>query len=401
MLFLLVSFFSFALLLSKSLPLHPLPPWASDMRLLSILFCQELLSSLLQLFKRCRPFGGRTIISVSPSTMPPRKRCAQKVWSMEEPAEISVLDLPELALECILGRLTPAGLSNMAAVCSSLRERCKSDHLWEKHMKEKWGRVIGHAAHRDWKLYLASKRESTAGVARIDRRNNWIGLLFSCALPIPWLNSRVESGSKTTSPLPDESIMSWYQSLESGKLWFPAQVYNREHGHVGFMLSCYDAEVCYDCRSDTFYARYPPHGRRTSVIEEGVQWDRLRAPPVDTPAHSLHISDCLNDLHPGDYVEIQWRRNKEFPYGWWYGVIGHLEPCDGNEHFCRCHLSDTVILEFKQYTPGSRWRHTSINRKDHREKGNEADGFYGGIRKLQSKDEISKWRQLWPTDVLE
>lgn len=50
-------------------------------------------------------------------------------------------------------------------------------------------------------------------------------------------------------------------------------------------------------------------------MEEGVQWDRLRAPPVDTPAHDLHISDCLNDLRPGDHIEIQWRRSKEFPYG--------------------------------------------------------------------------------------
>ena len=42
-----------------------------------------------------------------------------------------------------------------------------------------------------------------------------------------------------------------------------------------------------------------------------------------------------------------------------------------------------------------------MNRKDHREEGNESDGFYGGIRKLQDKDEISKWKQLWPTDILE
>ncbi|KAG6479315.1 hypothetical protein ZIOFF_062778 [Zingiber officinale] len=45
------------------------------------------------------------------------------------------------------------------------------------------------------------------------------------------------------------------------------------HGHLGFMLSCYDAEVSYDGRTDTFLARYPPHGRRTVVIE-GVEWDR-------------------------------------------------------------------------------------------------------------------------------
>ena len=35
---------------------------------------------------------------------------------------------------------------------------------------------------------------------------------------------------------------------------------------------------------------------------------------MDMPAHDLHPSDCLNDLCPGDNVEIQCRRKKEFPY---------------------------------------------------------------------------------------
>lgn len=64
-------------------------------------------------------------------------------------------------------------------------------------------------------------------------------------------------------------------------------------------------------------------------------------------------------------------------------------------------LADTVMLEFNHYTPGSRWRQTTINRKNHREEGNENDGFYGGIRKLHNKEEIAVWKQLWPTDVLE
>lgn len=64
-------------------------------------------------------------------------------------------------------------------------------------------------------------------------------------------------------------------------------------------------------------------------------------------------------------------------------------------------FSDTIVLQFNQYTPGSRWRQAFIDRKNHREEGNETDGFYGGIRKLESKDEISKWRELWPTDALE
>lgn len=63
--------------------------------------------------------------------------------------------------------------------------------------------------------------------------------------------------------------------------------------------------------------------------------------------------------------------------------------------------TDTVTLEFSQYTPGSRWRQVTINRKDHREEGDEADGFYGGIRKLYNEEEIARWKRLWPTQVLE
>jgi hypothetical protein len=63
------------------------------------------------------------------------------------------------------------------------------------------------------------------------------------------------------------------------------------------------------------YYRYPAHGRRGEARECGIPWERLRAPPIDNSPHDLYISDCLYDLHPGDHIEIQWRRNKEFPYG--------------------------------------------------------------------------------------
>lgn len=63
--------------------------------------------------------------------------------------------------------------------------------------------------------------------------------------------------------------------------------------------------------------------------------------------------------------------------------------------------ADTVVLEFNQYTPGSRWRQTNVSRKNHREEGNEADGFYGGIRKIYDESEIATWKRLWPTQVLD
>ncbi|MBA0804085.1 hypothetical protein Gohar_014239, partial [Gossypium harknessii] len=144
---------------------------------------------------------------------------------------------------------------------------------------------------------------------------------------------------------------------------------------------------------------YSPHVRQTA--EENISWDRLRAPPVDTCSYDLHISNSLFDLKPGDHIEIQWRRNREFPYGWWYGVVGHMESCNGNEIHCRCQDTDTVMLEFKQYPSSSRWRKTMINRENHREVGNEGDGFYGGIRKLYNQQEISMWQSLWPNQVIE
>ena len=50
-------------------------------------------------------------------------------------------------------------------------------------------------------------------------------------------------------------------------------------------------------------------------MEEKLQWDRLRMLPIDVSSHVLHISDCLDDLKPGDHFEIQWRKTKDYPYG--------------------------------------------------------------------------------------
>lgn len=392
MLFFLISCLSFVLL-SKSLSL----PWVNEMRLLSVWFWKELPCLLVLWLKRKQLSGSLSLFNISARMSFKRRSLSAKVENVEETDEMSVLDLPELALESIIGMLPPSSLCNMAGVCKSLRDRCRDDHFWEKHMREKWGRVIGKAAYREWQSHISTKNDSEFSKST---RKGLVRTLSS-VWPLSYIRSKLDSRSKPTSSLPVNSIMFWYLSFESGKFWFPAQVYNREHGHVGFMLSCYDAKLSYDKQTDTFHARYPPHGRRTIVIEEGIDWDRLRAAPVDTPPHNLHVSDCLSDLRPGDHIEIQWRRNKEFPYGWWYGVVGHLESCDRNEIYCRCHTSDTVILEFNQYTPGSRWRETIINRKDHREEGNEADGFYGGIRKINSKEEIAMWKRLWPKEVLE
>lgn len=63
------------------------------------------------------------------------------------------------------------------------------------------------------------------------------------------------------------------------------------------------------------YCRYGIASHGWESTEENIEWDRLRAPQVDAPLYMLHVSDCLNDLKPGDHIEIQWTSHKESPYG--------------------------------------------------------------------------------------
>jgi len=211
-------------------------PCARDMRLFLASLFQQLALSLLGFLAGLRLHGG---IAAAPETMPlmpsfKRKRAAAMVENAEEVAaaggEPSVLDLPELAIDCILERLPPAELRSMTAVCRSMRERCRSDHLWERHMSEKWGRVLGRAARDEWRAHLASaSRSSAAGSVSGGggKRRRWLAAL-SCVCPVvSWMRPRADSG-KSSGPVLDDSTMSWYLSMESGKFWFPAQVYNRE-----------------------------------------------------------------------------------------------------------------------------------------------------------------------------
>lgn len=375
MFYFLISFLSF-LILSKSFTSTPL--WIGFWLNLSS-------SSIFRIKKSSISFS----FYKAPLSMPLKKNEISESKLDDDEGEgdkISLLDLPELSLESILERLSPAELCNMATVCKSLRDRCQSDYLWEKLMKQKWGRVIGDSAYQQWRCHVASRNTQI-------HQQNQRGLFGS------FLRIKPKSQNGGQERRSNDSVMALYIALTSGKFWFPAQVYNRENGHAGFMLSCYDAQLCYDSKTDTFQARYSPHGRW--AVEENIPWERLRIPPMDMSPHVLYTSDCLDDLRPGDHIEIQWRRNKEFPHGWWYGVAGHLKSCAEHGNHCRCHLSDTVILEFKQYDPGSRWRQTMINRRHHREEGNEVDGFYGGIRRLHNEDEIARWNKLWPTRTVE
>lgn len=139
---------------------------------------------------------------------------------------ISLLDLPEVILEDIFERLSPTDLCSMARVCFSLWEMCTSDHLWEKQLKQEWGKLIRDAAYREWKFHVASIRYRA--MFNIHNRKKRKGLFESLcnARPLSWIRPKGETSSKAIrTTLPVDSIKALYLSLKSGKFRFPAQIY--------------------------------------------------------------------------------------------------------------------------------------------------------------------------------
>lgn len=149
---------------------------------------------------------------------------SSRMENLDEKQEITLLDLPDLDLECILEKLSPAGLCSMAGVCKTLREKCKSDHLWKKHMNQKWGRLIGDAVYTEWQCKIDSRVIGDSAMQKSPFQ--WFSRFLDNLFPN---RSKMEEGdSKSRSSKHENSIMSCYMALETGKIWFPAQVYNRE-----------------------------------------------------------------------------------------------------------------------------------------------------------------------------
>lgn len=151
-----------------------------------------------------------------------------------EENKTSLLDLPEQILECILERLSPTDLCNMIRVCSFFRDMCNCCyHLWEKHLTQKWGKIIGDAAYRKWIGDLAYQEWQYSHTERPNLSYwRWKKGLFHSPRNAPQFSAikpKQKKRCNACSTLPASSVKALYLALESGKFWFPAQVY---HGDV-------------------------------------------------------------------------------------------------------------------------------------------------------------------------
>ncbi|CAH1427246.1 unnamed protein product [Lactuca virosa] len=161
MLIYFVTFISFIFFYKYTLPIKPLPSWASEMRLLSFYFWENLsiLFPSIKFLKNTQMTSNMTKKKkVNKSTTYSSENSKTTTTTTTTTTNPCLLDLPDLVLETILEKLEPSDLSTMACVSTCLKDICLSDFLWKRHMKEKWGRIIGSAAQREWGIaYCNSK----------------------------------------------------------------------------------------------------------------------------------------------------------------------------------------------------------------------------------------------------
>jgi hypothetical protein len=73
--------------------------------------------------------------------------------------KVSLLDLPGEVVHCILKRLSPQDLVRVAQVCTRLRNISRSDYLWEKHVEQKWSRLVGNDAYQEWEYHTTKYKK--------------------------------------------------------------------------------------------------------------------------------------------------------------------------------------------------------------------------------------------------
>ncbi|RLN07577.1 hypothetical protein C2845_PM11G07680 [Panicum miliaceum] len=65
-------------------------------------------------------------------------------------AGLPLLDMPELVLDRVQEELSPASLTVMACLCTALKDWCFADVLLERHLRAKWGPLLGATAWEEW-----------------------------------------------------------------------------------------------------------------------------------------------------------------------------------------------------------------------------------------------------------
>eukprot|EP00850_Spirogloea_muscicola_P014403 SM000103S09495 [mRNA] locus=s103:316240:317809:+ [translate_table: standard] len=158
--------------------------------------------------------------------------------------------------------------------------------------------------------------------------------------------------------------------------------------------------------------------------EDGVPWERLRAPPVACDPFAVFESADARSAHIGDRFELQWRFHADMPFTWWFGSVGHFAFCGegGAWGRCVCAKVDALCLTFPEYGCGLIWRKLAdfaaaaagtvlcLCRQGIMERsmsgeqrfariGFRGHGFVGGLRIIHSQAEVDAWLRSFPLNL--
>jgi len=212
-----------------------------------------------------------------------------------------------------------------------------------------------------------------------------------------------------------------YRKTWEGVLECTLEVFDREK-KLGFTMAAMPAKVRY-CRGTGHHARY--HARYLSA-SKGVQEiipvkeeHRLRFCPESarhqlcphtsqlqyTPAGSTQtagtasaaeypyrVLEGISGLEEGQDVEVQWKMQKESPFGWWFG---HLESLHNEPNGLRA----SATITFRHFPETSRWYRMNIRIGGPEEHQNELGGYTGGLRPV-SNEEAGRWKVFFPKELI-
>ena len=134
--------------------------------------------------------------------------------------KVSLLDLPGEVVHCIIKRLSPQDLYRVSQVCTRLRNISRGDNLWEKHVEQKWSRLVGNDAYHEWEYHTTKYKELL-----VDQNLTEPFGTISGDSPSQRLHSYLRINRTLIGLIKNHSKMALYIFLETGRFWFPAQVY--------------------------------------------------------------------------------------------------------------------------------------------------------------------------------
>ena len=203
--------------------------------------------------------------------------------------------IAENALHVVVSFLSMVEIERCSCTGKLMAVTCNSNYLWKCLYNQRWGNICN---------------------------------LATASVTVPF-----QSAVNKT----DFSWKLFYKDVLFGNTALNVQVLNRETSrNLEFTMSAYDAKVTYRIELNSYHCTYLRDGR--GLVCETVDRQQLRPIPKDLenktskydpfqlyldPNTKYHKQNQLS-WKEGQGVEIQWKRHKDHPFGWWYGEISKI-----------------------------------------------------------------------------